>query len=83
VIEWIEVLEILAVVMAAMGCVLVFAVLVGFARRLFSQEKTTKIEVIEPKKEKKPMSKEAREGVTFNDIFNFDSYIRWTSSTYY
>ena len=70
-IEWIEVLEILAVVMAAMGCVLVFAVLVGFARRLFSQEKTTKIEVIEPKKEKKPMSKEAREGVTFNDIFMF------------
>ena len=70
-IEWIEVLEILAVVMAAMGCVLVFAVLVGFARRLFSLEKTTKIEVIEPKKEKKPMSKEAREGVTFNDIFMF------------
>ena len=70
-IEWIEVLEILAVTMAAMGCVLAFGVLVGFARRLLTQEKTTIVEVIKTKKEKKPMSKEAREGVTFNDIFMF------------
>ncbi len=71
-IEWIEVLEILAVTMAAMGCVLAFGVLVAFARRIFPQTKTTIVEVKEKQEKLKMSSKsEAREGVTFNDIFMF------------
>jgi hypothetical protein len=70
---WIELLEILAVTMALLGCALVFAVLVAFARRLLPKRpKETKVlPVVQIKEEKKPMSKEAREGVTFNDIFMF------------
>jgi hypothetical protein len=70
VIGWIEILEILAVAMAAMGCVLAFGVLVAFARRLFPQKKTTIVKV-KQQKEKPKMSKEASEGITFNDIFMF------------
>ena len=73
--KWIEILEILAVVMAAMSVVIAFAVLVGFARRALRQIKPEVVSVIkfkEKKKEKLKMSNDkdvAKEGVTFNDIF--------------
>jgi|TARA_R110001599_G_scaffold72867_5_gene201888 sterol desaturase/sphingolipid hydroxylase (fatty acid hydroxylase superfamily) len=73
VIEWINILEVLAVTMAFMGCVIVLGVLVAFVRQALKGiphlRNGTPME--KPKKEKKPMSKEAREGVTFNDIFMF------------
>jgi len=73
VIEWINILEVLAVTMAFMGCVIVFAVLVSFVRQALKGIPHLRNEtpMKKPKKEKKPMSKEAREGVTFNDIFMF------------
>jgi len=73
VIEWINILEVLAVTMAFMGCVIVFAVLVSFVRQALKGIPHLRNEtpMEKPKKEKKPMSKEAREGVTFNDIFMF------------
>lgn len=56
-----------------MGCVIVLGVLVAFVRQALKGiphlRNGTPME--KPKKEKKPMSKEAREGVTFNDIFMF------------
>jgi len=73
VIEWIEILEILAVLMAGMSVVLALGVLVAFARRMLPQGKP-KVKLIQEKKiekETKTMSKEAKEGVTFNDIFMF------------
>ena len=73
-IEWIEILEILAVIMAAMSVVLALGVLVNFARRIVSRKKTEAVKIIEvkpTKKEKTTMSKEASEGITFNDIFMF------------
>ena len=76
-IEWIEILEILAVLMASMAVVFVFVVLVQFARRILpkgpKKVKVIQVEKIKKKikEEKTPMSKEAREGVTFNDIFMF------------
>jgi hypothetical protein len=75
-IEWIELLEILAVVMAVLSIVIAFGVLVNFARQALRQIKPV-VKVIEvkeketPKKEKPKMSKEKGEGVTFNDIFMF------------
>ena len=76
-IEWIEILEILAVLMASMAVVLAFGVLVQFARRLLptrpKEVKTVQVKENKEKikEEKTPMSKEAKEGVTFNDIFMF------------
>ena len=74
-IEWIEVLEILAVVMASIAVAFAFAVLVNFARQALRQVKKPKlVKVVEQKttkKEKPKMSKEKGEGVTFNDIFMF------------
>jgi hypothetical protein len=73
VIEWIEILEILAVILAGMSVVLALGVLVAFARRILPQGKP-KVKLIQEKKiekETKTMSKEAKEGVTFNDIFMF------------
>ena len=72
-IEWIEILEILAVILAGMSVVLALGVLVAFARRILPQGKP-KVKLIQEKKiekETKTMSKEAKEGVTFNDIFMF------------
>ena len=72
-IEWIEILEILAVILAGMSVVLALGVLVAFARRMLPQGKP-KVKLIQEKKiekETKTMSKEAKEGVTFNDIFMF------------
>tara|TARA_R100000234_G_scaffold19512_1_gene10961 strand:- start:3245 stop:3772 length:528 start_codon:yes stop_codon:yes gene_type:complete len=72
VIKWIEILEVLAVVMASMAIVIAFMVLVNIARRMFPQRKTTIVEVKETQEKPKMSSKnEAREGVTFNDIFMF------------
>ena len=72
-IEWIEILEILAVILAGMSVVLALGVLVAFARRILPQGKP-EVKLIQEKKiekETKTMSKEAKEGVTFNDIFMF------------
>ena len=73
-IEWIEILEILAVAMAGLSVVIVFAVLVNFARQALKQVKPQLVKVVpqeETKKEIPRMSKEKGEGVTFNDIFMF------------
>ena len=76
-IEWIEVLEILAVAMAAISVAYAFAVLVHFVRWFVYGLTKTKANVVQkkPKEQEKPkMSKGkdvATEGVTFNDIFMF------------
>tara|TARA_R100001224_G_scaffold820_1_gene561 strand:+ start:179 stop:718 length:540 start_codon:yes stop_codon:yes gene_type:complete len=75
-IEWIEILEILAVVMAAMSVALALGVIVNFARQALRQIKPEVVKVVKVKeiKEKPKMSSEkdvAKEGVTFNDIFMF------------
>ena len=56
-----------------MGCVIVFAVLVSFVRQALKGIPHLRNEtpMKKPKKEKKQMSKEAREGATFNDVFMF------------
>ena len=51
--KWIEILEILAVIMAAMSVVIAFAVLVGFARRALRQIKPEVVSVIKFKEKKK------------------------------
>ena len=69
-IEWIEILEILAVITATIAVALAFAVLVGFVRRIVRKNKYQP----RKKKEKIRMSNDkdvAKEGVTFNDIFMF------------
>ena len=70
-IEWIEVLEILAVVMASIAVVIAFAVLVNFARQALRQAKPKLVPLKKERQEKIKMSKEKGEGVTFNDIFMF------------
>ena len=70
-IEWIEMLEILAVVMASLAVALAFAVLVQFARRALRQVKPKLVPLKKQRQEKTQMSKEKGEGVTFNDIFMF------------
>ena len=72
-IDWISILEVLAVTMAFISCAIAFVVLVGFARRMLTQVKPqlVKVSKTKPKKEKPKMSKEKGEGVTFNDIFMF------------
>ena len=73
-IEWIYLLTLMGIAMAAMALVLAFVILVQFARRLLTQVKPKKVILVQPKetrKEKPKMSKEAKEGVTFNDIFMF------------
>ena len=69
-IEWIDVLTILAIGMAVMGIVLVFAVLAGFVRRIIPKKPSVKLEPIK-QKEKQIMSDQQKESVTFNDIFMF------------
>ena len=72
-IEWIDILEILAIALAFMGCVIVFGVLVAFVRQALKgmPHLRSGMPMKKQKKEKETMSKEAREGVTFNDIFMF------------
>ena len=76
-IEWITILEVLAVAMAALGCVIALGVLVVFARQQIRSMRPKKVMLVPtvPKKQEKEksktMSKEAKEGVTFNDIFMF------------
>ena len=73
-IEWIEVLEILAVVMASIAVAFAFAILVNFARQALRRVKPQLVPIVrqeETKKEIPRMSKEKGEGVTFNDIFMF------------
>ena len=69
-IEWIDILTMLAIGMAVMGIVLVFAVLVAYVRRMIPQKPSINLEPIK-KKEKQKMSDQQRESVTFNDIFMF------------
>ena len=76
-IEWIEILEILAVVMASIAVVLAFAVLVNFVRHALRQVNPEIVKVVKRKQVEKEerrtehMSNQAKEGVTFNDIFMF------------
>ena len=69
-IEWIDILTILAIGMAVMGIVLVFVVLVAYVRRMIPQKPSINLE---PKKKKEipKMSDQQKESVTFNDIFMF------------
>tara|TARA_R100000152_G_C6706539_1_gene135011 strand:+ start:61 stop:600 length:540 start_codon:yes stop_codon:yes gene_type:complete len=76
VIEWIEILEILAVVMASLSVLFALGVIINFARHALKQikPKATTIVKVKEIKEKPKMSSEkdvAKEGVTFNDIFMF------------
>jgi hypothetical protein len=76
VIEWIEILEILAVVMASVSVLFALGVIINFARHALKQikPKATTIVKVKEIKEKPKMSSEkdvAKEGVTFNDIFMF------------
>jgi hypothetical protein len=74
VIEWIVILEILAVVMATLAVVIALAVLMNFARQALRRVKPQLVPIViqeETKKEIPRMSKEKGEGVTFNDIFMF------------
>ena len=73
-IEWIVILEILAVVMATLAVVIALAVLMNFARQALRRVKPQLVPIViqeETKKEIPRMSKEKGEGVTFNDIFMF------------
>ena len=69
-IEWIDILTMLAIGMAVMGIVLAFVILVAYVRRIIPQKPSINLEPIK-KKEKQKMSDQQRESVTFNDIFMF------------
>ena len=71
--ELIDVLTILGIIMAVMGVVVAFAVLVQIVRQFLTRRPKT-VRITPPKKETKEktiMTKEKGEGVTFNDIFMF------------
>ena len=70
-IEWIQILEVLAVVMASLGAAMFFAVFIKFILNMIPKRKTTPKVQTKEQKENITMSKEAKEGVTFNDIFMF------------
>ena len=74
-IEWIDVLTMMGVVMAGLSIIVAFAVLVNFVRQALRRVKPVtlipKKEVKKKERRTENMSKEAREGVTFNDIFMF------------
>ncbi len=59
-IEWISILEVLAVTMAFIAFAIAFVVLVAFARRMLTQVKPqlVKVSKTKPKKEKPKMSKD-------------------------
>ena len=74
-VEWIDLLTLLAIIMALLTCAIAFVVLVKFVLHTIRgmphlRGNVRKIQE-KPKKEKETMSKEAREGVTFNDVFMF------------
>tara|TARA_R100001463_G_scaffold18914_1_gene46894 strand:- start:1796 stop:2320 length:525 start_codon:yes stop_codon:yes gene_type:complete len=69
---WLEILEMLAVVMALLAIILALTILVAFARRMMPRSIPEMKLIKKIKKEKPKMSKDtASEGVTFNDIFMF------------
>ena len=70
-IEWIQILEVLAVVMASLGAAMFFAVFIKFILNMIPKRKATPKIQKKEQKENITMSKEAREGVTFNDVFMF------------
>ena len=74
---WLGLLEIAAVIMAILAIILATMILVAFVRRIIPKTipklKKAKKKTEQVKKERRTeyMSKEAKEGVTFNDIFMF------------
>tara|TARA_R100001443_G_scaffold35401_1_gene49160 strand:+ start:644 stop:1168 length:525 start_codon:yes stop_codon:yes gene_type:complete len=70
-IGWLDILTMLAVVMAILGVAVVIVILVEYARRIIPKKPSISLEMIKPKKEKPKMSKEKGESITFNDIFMF------------
>ena len=74
---WLQLLEISAAIMALFGIILAMMILVAFARRTILKTipklKITEQKTEQVKEERRTeyMSKEAKEGVTFNDIFMF------------
>ena len=68
-IEWIQILEVLAVVMASLGAAMFFVVFIKLILNIIPKRKATPKIQKKEQKENITMSKEAREGVTFNDIF--------------
>ena len=69
---WLEILEMLAVVMALLAIILALTILVAFARRMMPRSIPEMKLIKKIKKEKPKMSKDTTsEGVTFNDIFMF------------
>ena len=67
-IGWLDILTMLAVVMAILGVAVVIVILVEYARRIIPKKPSISLEMIKPKKEKPKMSKEKGESITFNDI---------------
>ena len=66
-------LEVIASVSAIAGMAIVVLMLYAVVKRVLPKSKGNKVKKTIPKKERRTenMSKEAREGVTFNDIFMF------------
>ena len=76
-IEWISILEVLAVAMALMGFSLILLIIIQFIRKSLKgvphlTRVPTEKEEIKPKRRTENMSKDqTSEGITFNDIFMF------------
>jgi len=69
---WLLILEILAVMMGVLAVILAVMILVASARRLIPKRPPQKIKTqVKEERRTEYMSKEAKEGVTFNDIFMF------------
>tara|TARA_R100001594_G_scaffold14318_2_gene30416 strand:- start:3400 stop:3936 length:537 start_codon:yes stop_codon:yes gene_type:complete len=74
-IEWIDILTLMGIIMAFLAIVAAFAVLVNFVRQALRRVKPVKSiskkEVKQKERRTENMSNQAKEGVTFNDIFMF------------
>ena len=75
-IEWISILEVLAVAMAFMGFSLILLIIIQFIRKSLKgvphlTRVPTEKEEIKTERRTEYMSKEAKEGTTFNDVFMF------------
>jgi len=72
---WLAILEILAVIMGVLAIILAMMIIVASVRRIIPKitpkPKILKKKPVKEERRTEYMSKEAKEGVTFNDIFMF------------
>ena len=72
---WLGLLEMAAVIMAILAIILAMMILVASVRRIIPKTtlklKTTKKKPVKKERRTEHMSNQAKEGVTFNDIFMF------------